>query len=185
MRKGRLSLGVFLLKNYGLVLVLLVVRTLMKHYQKLSKKGSLRDYQKEFERLGNKVSGWTQKALVGTCMGGLELEIVEGIQMFKLKTLTEAISLAKMKDDHLIRKKKTVPISSTTSSIIKLSPAMKRLSWEEMQKRRTQALCFNCEEKFTPGHKCKHPQLLVLYGGQEDQREIDAVSGSYITYSAT
>ena len=38
MRKGRLPLGVFLSKNYGLVLVLLIVRTLMKHYQKLSKK---------------------------------------------------------------------------------------------------------------------------------------------------
>ena len=57
---------------------------------------------KEFERLVNKVSGWTQKALVGTFMGGLELEIVEGIWMFTPKTLKEAISLARMKDDHLI-----------------------------------------------------------------------------------
>lgn len=31
--------------------------------------GSLRDYQKEFERLGNKIRSWTQKALVGTFMG--------------------------------------------------------------------------------------------------------------------
>ena len=38
MRKGRLSPGVFSSKNYGLVLVLLIVRTLMKHDQKLSKK---------------------------------------------------------------------------------------------------------------------------------------------------
>ena len=101
---------------------------------KIEQKGSLRDYQKEFERLGNKVGGWTQKALVGTFMGGLEPEIVEGIRMFKPKTLKEAISLARMKDDHLIRQKKTVPMSSTTSSIIKSSPTMKRLSWEEMQK---------------------------------------------------
>ena len=36
--EGRLSLGVFLSKNYGLILVQLIVRTLMKHYQKLSKK---------------------------------------------------------------------------------------------------------------------------------------------------
>ena len=93
--------------------------------------------------------------------------------------------MARMKDDHLIRQKKTVPMSSTTSSIIKLSPTMKRLSWEEMQKRRTQGLCFNCDEKFTPEHKCKGPQLLVLDGGQEDQGEIDVVLGNYITYSAT
>ncbi|KAF2325565.1 hypothetical protein GH714_030423 [Hevea brasiliensis] len=38
--------------------------------------GSLRDYQKEFEKLGNRVQGWTQKALVGTFMG---------IRMFKPK----------------------------------------------------------------------------------------------------
>ncbi|GJV54173.1 putative mitochondrial protein [Tanacetum coccineum] len=38
-----------------------------------------REYQKKFERLGNKVRGWTQKALVGTFMGGLKPEIVDGI----------------------------------------------------------------------------------------------------------
>ncbi|KAA8519449.1 hypothetical protein F0562_013676 [Nyssa sinensis] len=32
--------------------------------------GTLRDYQREFEKLGNKVRGWTQRALVGTFMGG-------------------------------------------------------------------------------------------------------------------
>ena len=68
-------------------------------------------------------------------MGGLEPEIAKGIRMFKPKTLKEATSLARMKDDYLIRQKKTVPMSSTTSSIIRLSPTMKRLNWEEMQKR--------------------------------------------------
>ena len=62
---------------------------------------SLREYQKEFERLGNKVQGWTQKALVGTFMGELKTDIVDGIQMFKLKTLKEVISLAKIKDEQL------------------------------------------------------------------------------------
>ena len=118
-------------------------------------------------------------------MGGLEPEIVEGIRMFKPKTLKEAISLARMKDDHLIRQKKVVPMSSTTSSIIKSSLTMKQLSWQERQKRQTQGLCFNCDEKFTSGHKCKGSQLLVLDGGQEDQGEVDAVSGNCIKYSAT
>lgn len=60
---------------------------------------SLRDYQKEFERLGNRVHGWTQRALVGTFMGGLKPEISEEIRMFRPKTLKEAISLARMKDE--------------------------------------------------------------------------------------
>ena len=44
------------------------------------------------------------------------------------------------------------------------TPGMKRFSWDEMQKRRAQGLCFNCEEKFAPGHRCKGPQLLLLEG---------------------
>ncbi|RVW14863.1 Transposon Tf2-11 polyprotein [Vitis vinifera] len=89
--------------------------------------GTLRDYQREFERLGNRVHGWTQKALVGTFMGGLK------------------------------------PEGST-------QVAIKRLSWDEMQKRRAQGLCFNCNERFTPGHKCQAPQLMLLEGCiQEDE----------------
>jgi hypothetical protein len=38
-----------------------------------------RDYQQEFKRLGNQVRGWTQKALLGTFMGGLKTDISDGI----------------------------------------------------------------------------------------------------------
>ena len=51
--------------------------------------------------MGNRVHGWSQKALVGSFMGGLRPEISEAIRMFKPKTLKEAISLARMKDGQL------------------------------------------------------------------------------------
>ncbi|KAL5743864.1 hypothetical protein ACOSQ2_026980 [Xanthoceras sorbifolium] len=73
---------------------------------KIRQSGSLRDYQKEFEKLGNRVQGWTQKALVRTFMGGLKAEIADGIRMFKPKSLKEAISLARMRDEQLIRQRK-------------------------------------------------------------------------------
>jgi hypothetical protein len=70
---------------------------------KIRQVGSLRDYQKEFERLGNRVHGWTQKALVGTFMSGLKVEISDAIRMFKPRTLKKAISLARMKDEQIMR----------------------------------------------------------------------------------
>ena len=69
---------------------------------------SLREYQREFERLGNRVRGWTQRALVGTFMGGLKTDISDGIRMFKPQTLREAISLERMKDDQLARQRRFV-----------------------------------------------------------------------------
>lgn len=84
--------------------------------------GSLRDYQREFECLGNRVHGWTQRALVGTFMGGLKTDISDGIQMFKPQTLKEAISLARMKDDQLARKRRFVRPAPPTRAPLALPP---------------------------------------------------------------
>ena len=50
---------------------------------------------------------------------------------------------------------------------------MKRLSWEEMQKRRAQGLCFKCNDKFIAGHRCQGPQLLSL----ESHTETNEIMG--------
>ncbi|KAL4379488.1 hypothetical protein GQ457_02G040490 [Hibiscus cannabinus] len=136
---------------------------------KIKQVGTLRDYQKEFERLGNRVQGWSQQALVGTFLGGLKVEIADGIRMFKPKTLEDVISLAKMRDDQLMRQRKfqrpsNVINQSSSLPTSKPAPSMKRLTWSEMQQRRAQGLCFNCDEKFTTGHKCRGPQFLLLEG---------------------
>ena len=82
---------------------------------KIRQFGSLRDYQKEFERLGNKVQGWTQKALVGTFIGGLKTNIANGIWMFKPKTLKEVISFTRMRDEQLNHQKSIMhPTNGTT-----------------------------------------------------------------------
>ena len=43
--------------------------------KKLQKIGSLIENQEEFERLGNKVHGWPEEALIRVFMGGLMMEI--------------------------------------------------------------------------------------------------------------
>lgn len=59
----------------------------------------LRDYQRECEKLGNKVRRWKQRVLVGMFMGSLKVEIFDGIRMFKPQSLKEAINLARMQDE--------------------------------------------------------------------------------------
>ena len=80
--------------------------------------------------------------------------------MFKPKTLKEAISLARIRDDQLNQH----GMKPTPTFNRKLAPSMKQLSCDWMQKRHIHGICFNCDEKFTPGHRCKGPQLLLLEG---------------------
>lgn len=42
----------------------------------------------------------------------------------------------------------------------------------EMKERRSKGLCYNCDEKFTPGHKCR-TQTLYLIEGQWPKSDIE------------
>ena len=41
---------------------------------------------------------------------------------------------------------------------------IRRLTWDEMQRRRAQGFYFNCNERFTARHRCQKQQLLLLEG---------------------
>ncbi|KAJ0031096.1 hypothetical protein Pint_13485 [Pistacia integerrima] len=145
---------------------------------KISQIGSFRAYLQEFEKLANRVTGWPKKALLGAFMGGLKAEIIVEVRMFRPKSLQRAIDLAKRQDEKLQKTKKVVgnfrntnripsPTIPTTSNPTPVSvkplptSAVKRLTFEEMRAKRDKNLCFNYDEKFTPGHRCQAQTCLI------------------------
>ncbi|RVX03732.1 Transposon Ty3-I Gag-Pol polyprotein [Vitis vinifera] len=84
-----------------------------------------------------------------------------------------------MKDDQLARQRRFGRLAPPTRAPLSLPPTqlatppalaapVRRLSWEEMQRRRAQNLCFNCNDRFTIGHKCLGPQILLLEGYEDN-----------------
>ncbi|CAL1402999.1 unnamed protein product [Linum trigynum] len=49
-----------------------------------------------------------------------------------------------------------------------------RLSPQEIEQKRREGKCFNCDERFTVGHKCTKPELMMLVGRWEDEAEEEA-----------
>ncbi|KAI6673757.1 hypothetical protein NL676_001663 [Syzygium grande] len=49
---------------------------------------------------------------------------------------------------------------------------VKHLSAEEMQVRRDKGLCFNCDEKFVRGHRCKERPTLLYLEGFDDSDDV-------------
>ena len=91
------------------------------------------------------------------------MEIAEAMRMFRPRSFKDAFSLTSMKDDQIQRLQKSsrsIPSNRPSGAVREqnLNTPYKRLSWEEMQKRRAQGLCFNCDERFTSGHRCRQPQ---------------------------
>ncbi|CAL1407570.1 unnamed protein product [Linum trigynum] len=52
-----------------------------------------------------------------------------------------------------------------------------RLSPVEIEQKRREGKCFNCGERFTIGHKCARPDLMMLVGRWEDEAEDEAREG--------
>ncbi|XP_058775850.1 uncharacterized protein LOC131650137 [Vicia villosa] len=68
---------------------------------------------------------------------------------------------------------------------------IKKLSQTQIQERRAQGLCFNCDEKFIPGHKCSTGRFLILLSDEEvfdhtqladEEKEDDPQTESADTY---
>ena len=54
------------------------------------------------------------------------------------------------------------PSSTTITKPNKTIPPIKKISWEEMLKRKEKGLCFSCNKRFTLGHWCAIKQLFVF-----------------------
>ena len=63
--------------------------------------------------------------------------------------------------------------SITTAPSHPSPPPFRRLSNREMQIRRERGLCFPCDERFSPGHRCKQKKFQVLWIMDEEEEGID------------
>ncbi|CAJ2638860.1 unnamed protein product [Trifolium pratense] len=58
---------------------------------------------------------------------------------------------------HAVAAQNTSPNTTPTSKL-----PIRRIINAQKDERRAQGLCFHCDEKFVPGHKCKTPRFLLL-----------------------
>ncbi|TXG68705.1 hypothetical protein EZV62_003640 [Acer yangbiense] len=142
---------------------------------KLKQTGSIRDYQMEFDRLLHRASHLSEEQQVGCFVSGLKEAIRVDVQACNPISLSAAIGLARLYESRMYDQREggyveprkapsimgqpPLPLASLARAH---NPSIKRLSPAELQERRTRGLCFNCDEKFSPGHHCK--KLFLIEG---------------------
>nr|CAD1835788.1 unnamed protein product [Ananas comosus var. bracteatus] len=148
---------------------------------KLKQMGSVRDYQTQFERLLIRVGTLTAIQQVGCFVSGLKESIRTDVQACKPSTLSAAIGLARLYESREQASRRSIP--STTD--LKRTPIekeqnqsrsilpIKKLTPVELKERREKGLCFNCNEKFGPGHRCR--KLFLIEGSWTDDEENDVI----------
>ncbi|CAM8975241.1 unnamed protein product [Rhodiola kirilowii] len=145
---------------------------------KLFQTSSVDVYIDEFETLSMRAPGLTADNLRHRFISGLKDDIHSEIVMFHPTTLQQAMGLARLAEQKLNSFRPRMIAPRPVQRHLALLPAppvvrpapmgptglpVKCLTPTEMAARRQQGLCFNCDDKWTAGHKCKPRfQSLVL-----------------------
>ncbi|GKD79058.1 hypothetical protein Tco_1341679 [Tanacetum coccineum] len=137
-------------------------------------------YQDSFEELLNKVE-LNESYVVSLFIGGLKEDIAYAVRMFKPTSLSHFFCLFKLQEannsmyktkhtpllnasrnnvitntfnkggGNVVRTATTMPVQNNTTVPNK---PFKRLTQQELEEKRAKHLCFYCDQKYMPGHKC-------------------------------
>ncbi|XP_028775639.1 uncharacterized protein LOC114732519 [Neltuma alba] len=165
---------------------------------KLMQSSSAEVYCPEFLALANRTEGVSDAALLDCFFGGLKPYLRKDVMAQKPLNLLRATELAKLFDTSVgpfdgPPKPNTTgssrssafskpfsgfssSASSTKSSQAALlpTPAMKpvtqikKMTAVEMAIRREKGLCYTCDEKFSPAHRCANKQFMVMFCEESD-----------------
>lgn len=155
---------------------------------KLKQIGSVMDYQLQFESLCNRVDGLPPKAILNYFISGLRNEIQREIAVLQPQSLPQAIGMAKLVEAKFAdakqfapRYKRPLATSTPNPGVLGAAPPptsipICRLSPTEMAERRSKGLCFNCDDKWHAGHRCKTKQFLLLLIDDESTPPVELLS---------
>lgn len=150
---------------------------------KLRQMGTVAEFQHQFEKICNRVWGLSPEIILNCFISGLLPEIRRELAILRPTNIAKALGLAKLveakiKDSKPPTYQRFNRVAAPNQTWIHLGhPAqqvvmpsngppstmpIKRLTTTQMQERRAQGLCFNCDEKFFAGHKCQGKQFLML-----------------------
>ncbi|GJX61542.1 ankyrin repeat-containing protein [Tanacetum coccineum] len=170
--------------------------SLYEQFLNISQEGSAQEYVALFEKMAAQLVGIQEEILEGMFIKGLKLELRIAVRTQQPKRVTEAIQLTLLIDETRSGgewgKSSNSRLGSRTGGEVprptashagdpnsKLvagaagEPPFKRMSEAKFANKNAKGLCFRCDGKFTPGHKCleKSVQVMVIYDEETNEEE--------------
>ncbi|KAJ9536073.1 hypothetical protein OSB04_un000758 [Centaurea solstitialis] len=154
--------------------------SVQEQFLDIQQTGMVREYVDRFEGFAGQLSNIPESIQESTFIKGLKEEIRAAVRIAEPGSLAQAIRMAIKIDENKVTgltrgannssrtgygyQGKTNP--TTTSAVVKKEDnppgGFKRLTATELAEKRAKGLCFRCDSKFAPGHKCSSKTLQVL-----------------------
>ncbi|GJS74588.1 retrotransposable element Tf2 [Tanacetum coccineum] len=164
----------------------------MVELKNLKQTTSVQVYQDYFEELLNKVE-LNEPYAISLFIGGLKEDIAYAVRMFKPTSLIDVFNLSKLQEaSNSVAKIRHTPVLTTPKgngisnnvhrnggfvprNVNNAMPnrPFKKLTQQELEEKRAKHLCFFCDQKYTPGHKCSGQMYSLEVVASEEMFEED------------
>jgi hypothetical protein len=145
------------------------------HLTKLKQSSTVEDFIAAFERLAFQIEGMTNAFFRECFISGLKEDIRAHVLMARPTTWVEATKKAKEAQQIVSsqnRKPSFIPRPKLVNPTTPSTPLkIQKLTRDEMVECQLKGLCYNCDDKYFPGHKCKEQNLFMNIS--EDIQEED------------
>ena len=146
-------------------------------------------YKSQFEMLSNRIRNLPKSHKLSCFLSGLRDEIRLAVRMQNPRTLSATFGIAKIQDEYLFTCKKVYRPFHESSKINWQESLMKKhdskaesstkvpiqkITSTQIEERRKKGLCYYCDEKWQPKHKCKGLKLFMTDEVQE-VNQVEAV----------
>ncbi|GJY03101.1 ankyrin repeat-containing protein [Tanacetum coccineum] len=146
---------------------------LYEQFLAITQEESARAYVALFEKLACQLVGISESVMEATFIKGLKPALRATVRVMNPEGLNHAMELAVSIEDNelyegVMQSKGVAAIVGQTTS---KGDNFRRMTESEIKDRRAKGLCFRCEEKYTPGHRCASSTLQVLLVDESDEAE--------------
>jgi hypothetical protein len=158
----------------------------------LKKKGSVTEHIENFQRLNIKVTDIPDENMIDVFIGTLKDNIQYEVFLWEPKSLENAFKVARnveSKNMAMATRRTNPNIYRENNAPSYKTPQPTRLTPQQLDERKEKGLSFNCDSKYSKGHKCGEKKLFYIDCEEEEEQEqkpsqdenVEAISSEELT----
>jgi hypothetical protein len=142
--------------------------------QETLQKGSVTEHIENFQRLNIKVTDIPDEHLIDVFIGTLKDKIQHEVRLWEPKSLENAFKVARnveSKNMAMATRRTNLNIYRENNVPSSKTPQPTRLTPQQLEERKEKSVCFNCDSKYSKGHKGGEKKLFYIDCEEEEEQE--------------
>ena len=128
------------------------------------------DHIQQFQKLSLGVEGIPYDKLLDIFIGTLNDNIQHEVHLFEPSSLEKDFMMERKVDSKNMEMTARKAFSNTyRENDVPFSKPPQRLTPQQLDERREKWLCFNCDNKYSKGHKCSEKKLFYILDCEEEE----------------